>query len=131
MTTIENIDTIETAGQSVTATICENAALYGATPERDEFDTREVWDHDSATGAVIEAFRIIAEGEERQRRAEAEAREFARLQSAAYNARSDEEAKAANKALDDYVERHAKKRETTGEQESRTRKESQGRSMSM
>ena len=37
MTTIENIDTIETAtetaGQSVTATVCENAALYGATPE--------------------------------------------------------------------------------------------------
>ncbi len=66
MTTIENIDTIETAtetaGQSVTATICENAALYGATPERDEFDTREVWDHDSATDAVTEAFRIIAGG---------------------------------------------------------------------
>ena len=39
MTAIENIDTIETAGQSVTATVCENAALYGApTPERDEFD---------------------------------------------------------------------------------------------
>ena len=43
MTTIENIGTIETAtetaGQSVTATVCENAALYGATPERDEFDS--------------------------------------------------------------------------------------------
>ncbi len=62
MTTIENIDTIETAGQSVTATICENAALYGATPERDEFDPREVWDPDSATDAVAEAFRIIAGG---------------------------------------------------------------------
>ena len=66
MTTIENIDTIETAtetaGQSVTATVCENAALYGATPERDEFDPREVWDADSATDAVTEAFRIIAEG---------------------------------------------------------------------
>ena len=59
MTTIENIDT---AGQSVTATVCENATLYGATPERDEFDTRDVWDGDDATGAVIEAFRIIAEG---------------------------------------------------------------------
>ena len=69
--------------------------------------------------------------EERQRRAEAEAQEFARLQSAAYNARSDEEARAANKALDEYVERHAKKRETTEEQESRTRKRSQGRSMGM
>ena len=68
---------------------------------------------------------------ERQRRAEAEAQEFARLQSAAYNAQSDEEARAANKALDDYVERHAKKRETTGEDERRTRKRSQGRSMGM
>ena len=69
--------------------------------------------------------------EERQRRAEAETREFARLQSAAYNAQSDEEARAANKALDDYVERHAKKRETAGEEERRTRNRSQGRSMSM
>ena len=31
-------DTIETGAQSVTATVCENAALYGAAPERDEFD---------------------------------------------------------------------------------------------
>ncbi len=69
--------------------------------------------------------------EERQRRAEAEAQEFARLQSAAYNARSDEEARAANKALDDYAERHAKKRETAGEDERRTRKKSHGRSMGM
>ena len=69
--------------------------------------------------------------EERQRRAETEAREFARLQSAAYNARSDEEARAANKALDDYVERHTKKRETAGEEERRTSKKSQGRSMGM
>ncbi len=69
--------------------------------------------------------------EERQRRAEAEAQEFVRLQSAAYNAQSDEEARAANKALDDYVDRHAKKRETVGEDERRTRKRSQGRSMGM
>ena len=57
-----NIDTIETAAQSVTATVCENAALYGATPERGEFDSREVWDRDDATDAVSEAFRILAEG---------------------------------------------------------------------
>ena len=69
--------------------------------------------------------------EERQRRAEAETREFARLQSAAYNAQSDEEARAANKALDDYVDHHAKKREAAGEDERRTRKRSQGRSMGM
>ena len=48
--------------QSVTATVCENAQLFGATPERDEFDPREVWDEDDALDAVSEAFRIIAEG---------------------------------------------------------------------
>ena len=62
MNIIENIDTIETAGQSATATVCENAALYGATPERDEFDTREVWDEADALDAVSEAFRILAQG---------------------------------------------------------------------
>ena len=55
-----DIDTFET--HSVTATICENAALFGATPERGEFDPREVWDRDDATAAVTEAFRILAEG---------------------------------------------------------------------
>ncbi len=58
-----DIDTIDTQQhQSVTATICENARLYGATPERGEFDPREVWDADEATDAVREAFRILAEG---------------------------------------------------------------------
>ena len=57
-----DIDTIETAAQSVTATVCENAALFGATPERNEFDSRDVWDRDDATDAVSEAFRILAEG---------------------------------------------------------------------
>ena len=55
-------DIDNTQAQSVTATVCENARLYGATPERDEFDPRDVWDEDDATGAVSEAFRIIAEG---------------------------------------------------------------------
>ena len=59
---IENFDTAETAAQSVTATICENAALFGAAPERDEFDTREVWDVDDAIAAVAESFRILAQG---------------------------------------------------------------------
>ena len=57
-----DIDTVETADQSVTATVCDNAALYGATPERDEFDSRDVWDADDATDAVSEAFRILAQG---------------------------------------------------------------------
>ncbi len=61
-TIIENIDTTETTGQSATATVCEQAQLFGATPERDEFDSREVWDADEATVAVEEAFRILAQG---------------------------------------------------------------------
>ena len=48
--------------QSQTAIACEQAQLFGATPERDEFDPREVWDRDDATDAVGEAFRIMAEG---------------------------------------------------------------------
>ena len=57
---IDNIDTRQ--HQSVTATVCENAQLFGATPERDEFDPRDVWDRDDALEAVGEAFRILAEG---------------------------------------------------------------------
>ena len=62
MTTIENIDTIEARDTSITATVCDNAALFGAAPERDEFDSREVWDEDDALAAVAEAFRIMAQG---------------------------------------------------------------------
>ena len=47
---------------SPTAAVQERARLYGATPERGEFDPREVWDEDDAIGAVGEAFRIMAEG---------------------------------------------------------------------
>ena len=68
--------------------------------------------------------------EERQRRAQREAREFSRLQSAAYNA-TGEERKAAQKEFDDYVERHSKKRETAEEEERQSHKRSQGRSMGM
>ncbi len=56
-----DIDTIENGGQSVTATVCEHAALYGATPERDEFDTRDVWDEDEALAAMQEAFGLLAD----------------------------------------------------------------------
>ena len=56
------IENIEDQGQSIMAAICENAQLYGATPERDEFDTRDVWDGDDALDAVSEAFRILAQG---------------------------------------------------------------------
>ena len=58
-----DIDSIDTRQhQSVTATICENAQLFGAAPERDEFDPRDVWDRDDALDALGEAFRIMAEG---------------------------------------------------------------------
>ena len=57
-----DIDSIDTQAQSVTATICENAQLFGATPERGEFDPRDVWDRDDAMNAVGEAFRILTEG---------------------------------------------------------------------
>ena len=57
-----DIDTIETAAQSATAAICDNAQLFGAAPERDEFDTRELWDRDDALDAVAESFRILAQG---------------------------------------------------------------------
>ncbi len=53
-------DTLET--HSVTATVCENAALFGATPEPGEHDPRDIWDRDDAIAAMSEAFRIIAEG---------------------------------------------------------------------
>ena len=62
MTIIANIDTSEHQGRSATAAICESAALYGATPERGEFDIREVWDRDDAIAAVAESFRILAQG---------------------------------------------------------------------
>ena len=52
----------QTATASQTAAICENAALFGASPERGELDSREVWDEDDATGALSEAIRIIVDG---------------------------------------------------------------------
>ena len=55
-----DIETFE--NNSVTAAICESAALYGAAPERGEFDSREVWDRDDAICAVSEAFRILSIG---------------------------------------------------------------------
>ena len=56
-----DIDTFESTEQSATATACEHAALFGATPERDEFDTRDVWDADEALCAMQEAFGLLAD----------------------------------------------------------------------
>jgi len=52
----------ERRAASPTAAACEHAALFGATPERGEVDTRAVWDRDDALDAVTEAFRILSTG---------------------------------------------------------------------
>ena len=57
-----DIDRIDSQEHSVTATVCENARLFGATPEPGELDPREVWDRDHALDAVGEAVRILATG---------------------------------------------------------------------
>ena len=49
-------DTFNT--QSPTAVICDNAALYGATPEPGEHDPRDIWDRDDAIDAVEAASTI-------------------------------------------------------------------------
>ena len=59
MTSIEDI---ADQGQSLMATVCENAQLFGAAPEPDEFDSRDVWDEDDAIDAVHAAFQILADG---------------------------------------------------------------------
>ena len=57
------IDTIpNTEAQSVMQAVCDQAALFGASPERGEFDSRDVWDADDAILAVHEAFRVLARG---------------------------------------------------------------------
>ena len=52
----------DTATASQTAAICESLALYGATPERGELDSRDIWDEDDATDALGEAIRVIVDG---------------------------------------------------------------------
>ena len=56
---MNDIDT--TQAHSMTATICEQAALFGATPGPDEFDSRVVWDEPEALTAITQAFRIVAD----------------------------------------------------------------------
>ena len=58
---MHDIENIEAQGESFTATVCERAALYGATPGPDEFDSRVVWDENDAIASVTEAFRILAQ----------------------------------------------------------------------
>ena len=57
----DHLDNIDTGNQSITAMICEQAKLHGATPERGEFDPREIWERDTAVSAVTEAFSVLAD----------------------------------------------------------------------
>ena len=66
---------------------------------------------------------------QRELQAEKDAREYSRLQSAVYNARSKDEREAAQKAFDDYRRREAHKYEEYGQQRRRTRKMTQRRTM--
>ena len=59
MNTLDSIHSLQ--AQSPTAVICDNAALYGATPSRDEFDPRDVWDEDDAVQAVRGAFELLSD----------------------------------------------------------------------
>ena len=51
-----------TSTASPTAAVCESLALYGASPERGELDSRDVWDEDDAIEALSEAIRVIVDG---------------------------------------------------------------------
>ena len=55
------IDTASATASS-TATVCESMALFGASPERGELDSRVVWDEDDAMEAMSEAIRVIVDG---------------------------------------------------------------------
>ena len=55
-------DIVHTPSASPTAAVCENMALFGASPERGEIDSRVIWDEDDAIDALGEAIRIIVDG---------------------------------------------------------------------
>ena len=58
---MHEVDNIEAQNESFTAMVCEQAALFGATPGPDEFDNRPVWGEAEATAAVLKAFGALAE----------------------------------------------------------------------
>ncbi len=58
---MHEVDTIEAQNESFTAMVCEQAALFGATPGPDEFDNRPVWGEAESTAAVLKAFHLLAE----------------------------------------------------------------------
>ncbi len=58
---MHEVDNIEAQNESFTAMVCEQAALFGATPGPDEFDNRPVWGEAESTAAVLKAFVALAE----------------------------------------------------------------------
>ena len=50
-----------TTGESPMSIACEHARLFGAAPDRDEFDPREVWDEDDALDCVRQSAERIAD----------------------------------------------------------------------
>ena len=58
---MHEVDNIEAQNESFTAMVCEQAALFGATPGPDEFDNRPVWGEAESTAAVLKAFHLLAE----------------------------------------------------------------------
>ena len=55
------IDTASATASS-TANVCQSMALFGASPERGELDSRVVWDEHDALTAMSEAIRVIVDG---------------------------------------------------------------------
>ena len=47
---------------TATAAVCDNLAVFGGGPDRDEFDTREIWDSSEAQYALCRAISIIVAG---------------------------------------------------------------------
>ena len=58
---MHEVDNTEAQNESFTAMVCEQAALFGATPGPDEFDNRPVWGEAESTAAVLKAFVALAE----------------------------------------------------------------------
>lgn len=48
-------------GESPTSIVCDHIRMFGAVPDRDELDPREVWDADEALEAIRDAIRTLAD----------------------------------------------------------------------
>ena len=57
-TIMQNVISIEASSQ--TAMAFEQAALFGATPDPDEFDNCEIWNEKEAIAGIEDAIHILA-----------------------------------------------------------------------